>query len=167
MPAAQSALFGVPSSRPSRYFSKTSKPVILGTMESAAELVDDELGIRIGESFDLNARPIQEVLGGVGRRVQQVTDVSRRRVANMVADGIDKGLSAEQIVRGVKPGTRSVRGPIPAFEGISKMAETLGADVIAIATHGYGGLRRVMAGSVADGILHSSPLPLLVQRPAG
>jgi nucleotide-binding universal stress UspA family protein len=53
------------------------------------------------------------------------------------------------------------------IEGISKMAEALGADVIALATHGYGGLRRALAGSVADAILHSSPLPLLVQRPVG
>jgi nucleotide-binding universal stress UspA family protein len=51
--------------------------------------------------------------------------------------------------------------------GITTMAQTLHADVIALATHGRGGLRRALAGSVADAVLHRSELPLLVQRPLG
>lgn len=54
-----------------------------------------------------------------------------------------------------------------AAVGIARMAESLDADVIALATHGHGGLRRALAGSVADAVLHTSPLPLLVQRPVG
>ena len=50
---------------------------------------------------------------------------------------------------------------------IAAIADKLGADVIALATHGYGGLRRALLGSVADKVLRSSPLPLLVQRPKG
>ena len=45
------------------------------------------------------------------------------------------------------------------------MAGRLDADVIAMATHGYGGLKRTLLGSVADKVLRSSPLPLLVMRP--
>ena len=48
---------------------------------------------------------------------------------------------------------------------IAAVADKLGADVIALATHGYGGLKRALLGSVADKVLRSSPLPLLVQRP--
>jgi nucleotide-binding universal stress UspA family protein len=48
---------------------------------------------------------------------------------------------------------------------IAHIAKKLDADVIAIATHGYGGLKRALLGSVADKVLRSSPLPLLVQRP--
>ncbi len=49
---------------------------------------------------------------------------------------------------------------------IAAIADKLGADLIALATHGYGGLKRALLGSVADKVLRSSPLPLLVQRPA-
>jgi nucleotide-binding universal stress UspA family protein len=48
---------------------------------------------------------------------------------------------------------------------IKRIAETLYADVIAIATHGYGGLKKAILGSVAEEILRSSPVPLLVRRP--
>ncbi|MEJ2205339.1 MAG: universal stress protein [Gemmatimonadota bacterium] len=48
---------------------------------------------------------------------------------------------------------------------IAAIADKLDADVIALATHGYGGLKRALLGSVADKVLRSSPLPLLVQRP--
>jgi nucleotide-binding universal stress UspA family protein len=49
---------------------------------------------------------------------------------------------------------------------IAALADKLGADVIALATHGYGGLKRALLGSVADKVLRSSPQPLLVQRPS-
>ena len=48
---------------------------------------------------------------------------------------------------------------------IAAVADKLDADLIALATHGYGGLKRALLGSVADKVLRSSPLPLLVQRP--
>lgn len=52
--------------------------------------------------------------------------------------------------------------PAPAIE---RIAEDLGADLIAIATHGYGGLKKALFGSVAEEIMKSSPVPLLVRRP--
>jgi nucleotide-binding universal stress UspA family protein len=45
------------------------------------------------------------------------------------------------------------------------MAKELEADVIAMATHGYGGVRRTLLGSVADKLLRISPLPVLIARP--
>ncbi|NJD17929.1 MAG: universal stress protein, partial [Gemmatimonadetes bacterium] len=50
---------------------------------------------------------------------------------------------------------------------IAAIADKLDADLVALATHGYGGLKRALLGSVADKVLRSSPLPLLVQRPEG
>jgi nucleotide-binding universal stress UspA family protein len=65
----------------------------------------------------------------------------------------------------------SVNIAVEAFDdavaGITTMARNLDADVIAMATHGRGGLRRALAGSVADAVLHASESPLLVQRPLG
>lgn len=48
---------------------------------------------------------------------------------------------------------------------ICALGKSLDADLIALATHGYGGLKRALLGSVADKVLRGSALPLLVQRP--
>lgn len=55
-------------------------------------------------------------------------------------------------------------GSTPA-RAIADVAEDRGADLIALATHGYGGLKRTVLGSVADKLLRSSRLPLLLMRP--
>ncbi len=47
---------------------------------------------------------------------------------------------------------------------IADAAERFGADIIALATHGYGGLKRALLGSVADKVLHTTSLPLMVRR---
>ena len=43
--------------------------------------------------------------------------------------------------------------------------ELKGCDLIAIATHGRGGLKRLMAGSVTEKVLGSTSLPMLIVRP--
>ncbi len=55
----------------------------------------------------------------------------------------------------------------------SGVAETLleeagksGADLIALASHGLGGLKRVVIGSVADNLIRQTNIPILVVRPA-
>ena len=44
-------------------------------------------------------------------------------------------------------------------------ASTNGFDLIALATHGQGGLKRLMVGSVADKVLRGAATPVLVYRP--
>jgi nucleotide-binding universal stress UspA family protein len=66
-----------------------------------------------------------------------------------------KGLSVEAAVE-VAP------DPVSA---IADYAERHGADLIAIATHGYGGATRLLLGSVADKLLRTATVPLLVWRP--
>jgi nucleotide-binding universal stress UspA family protein len=43
-------------------------------------------------------------------------------------------------------------------------AEDRGVDLIVMASHGYGGLRRWALGSVTDKVLHGTTTPLLVVR---
>ncbi|MFQ5536792.1 MAG: universal stress protein [Gemmatimonadota bacterium] len=52
---------------------------------------------------------------------------------------------------------------IPA-RAICKVAGEVGADVVALATHGYGGFKKALLGSVTDKVLRSCPVPLLVER---
>ena len=48
---------------------------------------------------------------------------------------------------------------------LTSQIERQGVDLVAIATHGRSGLGRVLLGSVADNLLHSTDVPLLVVRP--
>ena len=72
-----------------------------------------------------------------------------------------EGLRAQ----GLTVGTHVEEHEAPG-RAIAAIADKLDADLVALATHGYGGLKRALLGSVADKVLRSSALPLLVQRPA-
>jgi nucleotide-binding universal stress UspA family protein len=65
---------------------------------------------------------------------------------------------------GIKVKTESLEGSRPA-DIISDYAQKNGIDMIVIATHGYTGLKRLMLGSVALGVLHESHMPVLLIRP--
>jgi nucleotide-binding universal stress UspA family protein len=52
-----------------------------------------------------------------------------------------------------------------AAEAILDEAKTGNYDLIAMATHGHGGLARLLLGSVADKVLRSATVPVLVNRP--
>lgn len=60
--------------------------------------------------------------------------------------------------------TWEVRVGKPGDE-IIRAAETTGSDLIVMATHGLGGLRRWAFGSVTDDVIHRSSLPVLVIPP--
>lgn len=76
---------------------------------------------------------------------------------------------AEAYLRSVAPPGAHSRVVVEAgvARGIIEAAEAWGADAIAIATHGHGGVRRLLLGSVADKVIRASPLPVCVVRPAG
>lgn len=67
------------------------------------------------------------------------------------------------IARGYRV-TIEVRTGRPVEE-IVRAVEEQGADLIAMTTHGRGGLGRVFIGSVAERLLRASPAPLLLIRP--
>jgi nucleotide-binding universal stress UspA family protein len=47
---------------------------------------------------------------------------------------------------------------------IVKEAESWPADLIVMGTHGYGGLTHLLMGSVAEGVVHATPVPVLLVR---
>jgi nucleotide-binding universal stress UspA family protein len=51
-----------------------------------------------------------------------------------------------------------------ASEAIASDAETWGADLIVIGTHGRRGLRRLFLGSVAEGVARAAATPVLLIR---
>lgn len=64
--------------------------------------------------------------------------------------------------RGVTTETHVVEGD--PIETILKAAETHNAGIIVIGTHGRRGLRRFFLGSVAEGVVRASPVPVVVIR---
>jgi nucleotide-binding universal stress UspA family protein len=53
-----------------------------------------------------------------------------------------------------------------AAQGILRCRDEVGADLIAMATHGRSGWSRIAVGSVAESVLHKAPVPVLILRPA-
>jgi nucleotide-binding universal stress UspA family protein len=82
-----------------------------------------------------------------------------RRTANLV------GIAAELRAQGPRVDT-TVRRGAPAAEIVAAASE-LGADLIVMATHGRGGLERAFLGSVAQDVLATSPVPVMLLRPGG
>lgn len=50
-------------------------------------------------------------------------------------------------------------------EETAQLASDLDADLVVVGTHGRRGLRRLLLGSVAEGVVRLSPCPVLVVRP--
>ena len=68
--------------------------------------------------------------------------------------------------RSLNVATRVVSHMRPAT-AIIEDAASHGANLIALATQGYGGLKRLFVGSVADKVLRGATSTVLVRRPAG
>jgi nucleotide-binding universal stress UspA family protein len=81
------------------------------------------------------------------------------------AQGYLTGVAERLRARSLRVQTRLVVEEHPAA-AILHEAETCGADLIAIETHGRGGLSRLFLGSVADKVLRGSALPVLVHHPS-
>lgn len=58
-----------------------------------------------------------------------------------------------------------IRVDVHPASGIVRSAEELGVDLVALATHGRGGVRRALLGSVADKLIRTTHVPTLVYRP--
>ena len=71
-------------------------------------------------------------------------------------------IESRLVSEGVKVETLSLEGNRPA-DTIIECAK--GMDMIIIGTHGYTGLKKLMMGSVASGVLNQSPIPVLLIRP--
>jgi len=82
---------------------------------------------------------------------------ARRYLEDVAKTLRDRGLRVETAVE-------VTTDPVAA---IATWAERHGADLIALATHGYGGATRFLLGSVADKLLRSATVPIFVWRPNG
>jgi nucleotide-binding universal stress UspA family protein len=97
---------------------------------------------------------------------RSLTPVRRKfRAEHESAEAYLEGVAARLRAEGLDVDTRVVEGKTAA-QTLSELADAIGADMIAMATHGYGGVRRTLLGSVADKLLRLSSLPVLITSPA-
>lgn len=87
----------------------------------------------------------------MGQVIQDMEADARRLVADAVAKAQQAGLTA----------SGETRCGVPAHQ-ILTFAKQSGADAIVMGTHGRGGLKRLLMGSVAETVLHESPVPVVV-----
>jgi nucleotide-binding universal stress UspA family protein len=91
----------------------------------------------------------------------ELTQVRRREAADYLKDLAEKCLEA-----GVTAGYATPLGGNVA-DTILGLAESSTVGLIAIATHGRSGVKRLAIGSVADKLVRTAPRSLLVYRPPG
>lgn len=87
-------------------------------------------------------------------------------------EGISVVEAVERYLGGVQESLRTdgydastrvmVAGGFTAAERIIEIAGEVGADLIAMSTHGRSGLEKALFGSVASAVLRNSPVPVLV-----
>ena len=75
-----------------------------------------------------------------------------------------KGLAERLGQEGVRANAAAVLGPTVAGT-ILDMARREGVDLMAVATRGHGGIRRLAFGSTADKLVRAAEVPVLVIRP--
>jgi nucleotide-binding universal stress UspA family protein len=130
-----------------------------------------------GSTFSEEAlTPAIELARALGARLMLVEVVTQH-------SGLSRLLHpAERTTEAAESALRAVRERIPPEAGLVEIgvvehespaggllqqASQTGADLIAMATHGRGGLRRLLFGSVAERVVRDSAVPVLVYRPEG
>jgi len=101
-----------------------------------------------------------------------VTTHAREMVTEMEAIQKRQEEEAQRYLLGVAERFRSVGVAAEAKIVLDESAPsailheaTKAVDLVALATHGYGGMKRIWLGSVADKVIRGSAVPVLVQRP--
>ena len=137
----------------------------------------------------VRASPVPVLL--VGPAVRQVGERVQRLVACLDGSELAERLAAELVLIRVVPEGRLAPGDIPEVTYLRDLAERLpgppplfdvvqdrqparaitryvgdrGDSLVVVATHGRGGLRSAVMGSVAHGITHQAACPVLVVPP--
>ncbi len=99
--------------------------------------------------------------GGIGETLISISEKvidTKLKESESYLDGVasrfrSKGIDCKTIV---------IHGPV--VEKIIEVASTENVDLIAMTSHGYGGLSRIFYGSVAAGILNRVDRPLFIVR---
>jgi len=127
---------------------------ILPYVESQAACFNGE--VTLIKVVSLVSSEIQDYSGkAIFSRLDQAEQAAKDYLETVAGSLRSKGIQTNPIVLNTSP----------VGDTIVNYAQNQKYDLIAIATHGHGGLGRLLVGSVADYILQKSGLPVLVIRP--
>ncbi len=128
-----------------------------------------------GSDFSREAvAPALELARATGARVSLLEVVTRYNgLVRLLRPGDRTAEAAERSLREVRERIPPEIGPVDVRvvehanpgAGIVAEARREDVDLVAMATHGRGGLRRIMMGSVAESVVRSVQLPVLLFRP--
>ncbi len=130
-----------------------------------------------GSDFSVEAlEPAIALARATGARLSLLEVVTRHTgIVRLLRPGEPSAESAERFLRSVRETIPEELGPVDvrvvekgnAAAGIAEETRRGDVDLVAMATHGRGGLRRLILGSVAESVVRGSPVPVLLYRPAG
>ena len=107
-----------------------------------------QASVEISE-FATNIKPVAELEEGIRKAGQEIIDLALKSAIAM-------GFTPEvELVESYKSNTT---------DAILENAKAWSADLIVMGTHGYGGLKHLLLGSVAEGIVRNTPVPVLLVR---
>lgn len=150
-------------------FRLSSVVVPLDLSDDSAAILDPLIDLAVVMDTHLTLIHVIEPILGISGAVppypisvpQEVLE-STRHLAQKSLDETAEKLRA----RGLRVATKVVVGLGVAASVLQQVNEGK-ADFVAMTTHGAGGFRRLMLGSVADKVIRGSAKPVLVLRPAG
>jgi len=126
-------------------------------LEAARRLADPDDRITVVHAVN----PLEEPWGDRDRATDDAVALGdERRRGALVALPCEVGLQAEVVVEPLAVD----EGTAPGF---ARIARRLGADLLIVVSKRASGLRGMLLGSVAQGLLALSPCPVLVARPRG
>jgi nucleotide-binding universal stress UspA family protein len=129
-----------------------------------------------GSSFSEEVlTPAVEFARATGARLSLLEVVTRRGITRLLRPGDRSAEAAEQFLRDVRSRIPEELGSVDvrvveqgnAAAGIVGETRREEVDLVAMATHGRGGLRRLVLGSVAESVIRGTSVPVLLYRPAG
>ena len=132
-------------------FSKVSKNALPWATTLAAEFGADLILLHVVEKFPIDYLLGPELMNRTITPLMKQGEAGLKRMAGSLSKS--SGLKVSVVVRNGKP-----------FEEICRTAQKLSADLIALTTHGYTGLKRVWLGSTAERTVRHSSCPVLVVR---
>lgn len=103
--------------------------------------------------------PLYEITAGSAAYIESLHDTLESEATNYLLD------RAEHLrERGLNVSFKLRNGSVP--RAILDAVDEVGADLIAMSTHGRGGVARWVMGSVADEVVHEAKIPVLLVRPS-